>query len=427
MEGNSGNKKDGYESDSEYESALEDQEVVKGVAKNLMRRSNELSPQDQDIIGDFAAEVLGSTGMYQILSNQPIYDVPRNRNNASRNAPPPLPSSQPPSTLSRRHSSDSGISSGAESGFQQCFDSGLRRLGSGSINESEMSDAIDRAAETVSSSEVQEQLENKIKSDPSFLKKMQEKWNSLDNKDKALFVLSKSEKAAGKVFGAALLLSLLPVIAVVGLAVAIIGGLKLATPSKAEFKKTGQEIMHSIKNAANVLPRETNLEKLWKSTHKPGVTSENPNLEEFLTKYCFPDQESGKKAEVKFDPDKIEALKATVKTVGLDLDQSIDRVVEKGDSIFRSDYVKTNKDGIDTQFIQTINDVVTKVMAKDHRIEDKFKDKLTEVKQAKEEEKAAEKKGSFASKFSFSKQSSSHAESVETGRRESNGSQGRST
>ncbi|WP_339047731.1 hypothetical protein [Candidatus Mesenet endosymbiont of Phosphuga atrata] len=422
MEGNSGNKKDGYESG--YESDLANQVGIEEAAKNLMSRSSELSPEGRNIIGDFAADVFGDTGIYQTPSNQPIYDVPRNRNSSmSRDdTPPPPPSSQPPLTLNsegeymymrRRHSSDSGISSETGSDFQQHFNSGLEILNSNSANKNKISDAVDRAAETVFSPEGQKKLKSKIENDPSFVKEQLTKFNKLSNKDKSLFGLGTFGIAIGAPLAIVALPILATVAAVAGFAIAIIGGLKLATPSKAEFKKTGQGIMHSAKNAADVFPGKTNLEKLWKSTHKPGVTSENPNLEEFLTKYCFPDQEPGKKAEVKFDPDKIAALKYAAKEVGLDLD----RMVEKGNSTFKSDYI--NKDGIDTQFITTIDKIATAVMAKDHLIEGKFEAKLAEVKQAKEE-KAAEKKGSFASKFSFSKQSSSYTENVETGRKESN-------
>ncbi|WP_339046017.1 hypothetical protein [Candidatus Mesenet endosymbiont of Agriotes lineatus] len=404
------------------------------ASENLLSNYSSVSSQGQSAVDGLTESVLSQLGISQTPLNRPIYAVSQKGNNASRNVTPPsLPSSPPPSTLNsegeymymnKNYGRRRSVSSEASNDFQQCSSNGLSGLSSDSISESEMSEAVDQAAKVVSSPEAQKQLKNKIENDPSFVKEQLTKFNKLSNKDKSLFGLSTFGIAIGAPLAIVALPILATVAAVAGLAIAIIGGLKLATPSKAEFRKTGQKIMHDVKNAANVLPRETNLEKLWKSTHKPGVTSKNPNLEEFLTKYCFPDQESGKKAEVKFDPDKIEALKYAAKEVGLDLD--IDRMVRKGESKVSGDYVQgKSSQAQDNKFIATASEIATAVMEK-HRLPDSknvftgiqgiFESKLTEIKQAKEE-KAAEKKNSFSSML---QRSSSHTESVEAGRKESN-------
>ncbi|GHM58254.1 MAG: hypothetical protein sL5_04290 [Candidatus Mesenet longicola] len=301
----------------------------------------------------------------------------------------------------------------------------LQQLRSGQISQNDLQEASDEVFTVIGSEETQKRIAKSVDQE------LVDKFKNLPPAKKAL--------AKSGLIGAA---GAITPIAIVGAAIAIpvalvalplvllYTGLKRAMPSKEKFQETWQEIKnsltHDMKNLANKAPGETNLEKLWKSAHKPGVTAENPNLEEFLTKYCFPDQESGKEVKVKFDFDKIEALKATVKTIGLDLDKDIDRIVRKGESKFSKDYVNVNKDGIDTQFIATVDKIATAVK-EEHLlptpnlyfagIQDIFESKLAEIKQTKAEEKAAKQENSFLNKIksSFNK-SSSHAESVEAGR-----------
>lgn len=401
---------------------------IRQISTNLVRNYSNLSPHSKDIIIDIEYEVLDSIGTYQTPSNKPIYAVPKKENNRSRNeTPPPLPLSPPSSNegdyMDMRGNDGSHGSTLPEGdrNFQRYLDSGSRRLNSGGVSEDEIKGAVNRSIGALLDLEVTKELEDKIKTDRSFSKKIQEKWNRLSNKDKAVLGFGTAIVAVGAPVALPILAT---VAAVAGLAVAIIGGLKLATPSKEEFKKTGQEIKHSAKSAANILPGETNLEKLWKSAHKPGVTAENQNLKPFLEKYCFPDQNPGEKIEVKFDPDKIEALKAAVKEVSLNLD--IDRMVRKGKSKIGGDYVQGKSNQVHgnegSKFVETVSDIATTVMTNSSQIESEFKSKLAEIKQAKATEAAAKKENS---PFSRLKRSSSHTENVDMSRRESSSSQDR--
>lgn len=213
---------------------------------------------------------------------------------------------------------------------------------------------------------------------------------------------------------------LLTVAAVARLATAIIGGLKFITPSKEEFKKTGQEIKHDFKNILDEAPaiqkKDSSIKKLFCDL---GIKEEHKN---FIKEYIV--KGDGSKDQLRADDDKIEAFKKAVLIEKPGIDQEIlnkiDKLVEKGKST-SDDYYGKFKEAI-SEVISTVG----KERLESQEMKDIFKDKLNKTKQAKDEEKTAKKENSLSNKikdkFSSLKRSSSHTENVEAGRRGSDNS-----